>query len=93
MNSHQHSQHHRTCQDIANQLNQYVDGDLDPDLCAAIEAHMDSCTNCQIVFDTLKKTIHLYQMDREDTTLPPDARRRLFACLDLEAYLDDEAET
>jgi hypothetical protein len=38
--------------------------------------------------NTLKKTIQLYQVDGEKTSLPEDARKRLFASLDLEEYVD-----
>jgi predicted anti-sigma-YlaC factor YlaD len=76
------------CEAILQNLNAYIDGELNSILCGKIEAHIEACPNCQVVVNTLKKTIQLYQVDRENTTLPEDARKRLYACLDLEDYVD-----
>lgn len=79
--------HDLGCPDILKNLNAYIDGDLDAMLCDQIEAHIDACPNCQIVVNTLKKTIQLYQIDGQETALPNEARRRLFASLDLDDYV------
>lgn len=78
---------HSNCQEIMEQLNAYIDGELEPNLCAYLESHLESCTDCQVVFNTLKKTIELCQKDGQETTLPPGARQRLLASLGL----DDDA--
>jgi hypothetical protein len=65
-----------------------VDGDLDPLLCDEIERHMADCENCQIVINTLKKTVELYHLTAEDPSLPSDVRTRLFHELNLEEFLD-----
>lgn len=75
------------CHDILKNLNAYIDGELDAAMCDQVEAHIEACPDCQIVVNTLKKTIYLYQVDGRDTSLPPEARRRLFACLDLDDYV------
>jgi len=77
-------QHDTDCKMILNNLSAYIDGELDEDVCQQIETHLETCQNCRIVVDTLKKTIDIYQKDGEKTTLPPDVRTRLFACLALE---------
>lgn len=72
------------CRDHLGDLSDYVDGDLDPELCAEIERHMSECGNCRIVVDTLRKTISLYRnYGHED--LPNDTLKRLYAVLKLEA--------
>ena len=81
-------QHDKDCEDILMNLSAYIDGELDPALCSAIEAHVGTCTRCQVVVNTLKKTIHLYQVDGQETKLPEETRRRLFASLDLEEYIN-----
>jgi anti-sigma factor RsiW len=53
------------CRDLLGQLSDYVDGELDPELCRALEAHMAGCDNCRTVVDTLSETVHLYH------ALPP----------------------
>ncbi|MBG0784160.1 MAG: zf-HC2 domain-containing protein [Anaerolineaceae bacterium] len=83
---HDHN-HSLGCQDILKNLNAYIDGELDAGVCDQMEAHIDACPDCQIVVNTLKKTIQLYQVDGQDTTLPSETRRRLYACLDLDDYV------
>lgn len=83
-------QHDLDCKDILQNLNDYIDGDLDVMLCNDIEDHIEGCSNCRIVVNTLKKTIHLYRVDGEKTTLPQDARKRLFASLDLDDYVSED---
>jgi anti-sigma factor (TIGR02949 family) len=77
-------QHSMNCKKILNNLSAYIDGELDEELCQQIETHLETCQECRIVVDTLKKTIDIYQKDAENTTLPSDARARLYACLALE---------
>jgi len=75
--------HHTNCQEIIQQFNAYIDDELDPLLCAQLETHLESCTDCQIVYNTLKKTIQLCQSDGEEVSLPADVRQRLLASLGL----------
>lgn len=65
-------------------LSDYVDGDLDKDLCIRLEAHMAGCENCTIVVNTLKRTIDLYRNEAEDTSLPEGVKTRLFKHLSLD---------
>ena len=80
MNQHDHA----NCRETLQQLNAYIDGELDLQLCSHIETHLESCADCQIVYNTLKKTIQLCQNAGEKITLPPEARQRLLASLGLE---------
>lgn len=82
--------HDTGCKDIVKNLNSYIDGELDAELCGQLEAHIQSCPKCRIVVNTLNKTIELYQEDGEQTKLPEEARKRLFACLDLEGYVVED---
>ncbi len=77
----------KACQAILKKLNAYLDGELDELDCREVEAHLATCKNCQIVANTLEKTIYLYRKDRENTQLPEDAKQRLLTCLGL----NDEA--
>jgi anti-sigma factor RsiW len=71
------------CKNLLAALSEYVDGDLTPALCSAIERHMAECANCRIVVDTLRKTVSLYRVyGHED--VPADAKDRLYAVLHLE---------
>ena len=43
----------RKCLDYVQDLNDYLDGDLDPSLCEDIEKHVGQCENCRIMVDTI----------------------------------------
>lgn len=83
-------EHNLGCHEILQNLNTYIDGELEAAMCDQFEAHIDACPDCQIVVNTLKKTIYLYQVDGQDTTLPAETRRRLFACLDLDDHVQSK---
>jgi anti-sigma factor RsiW len=55
------------CEELLKLLNEYVDGTVDPAICAEFEKHMAGCNPCQVVVDNIKKTITLY---REGTQVP-----------------------
>ena len=78
------------CHRVLTELNDYVDGELSTELCVELESHLHECENCQIVLDTLHKTIYLVQhLDDDSQELPGDVEYRLFAVLDLEGYLPE----
>jgi len=79
---------HEECRKLLNSLSDYVDGDLQQELCDEIELHMKDCENCRIVIDTLSKTISLYQTSPESTVVPDEVRQRLFHRLDLDEFLN-----
>ncbi len=75
--------HSETCKALKAQLSEFIDGELDDALCQEIERHMESCDNCRIVVDSLRKTILLYR-DAPQETVPPEVHARLVKVLDLE---------
>jgi anti-sigma factor RsiW len=72
------------CGELLGALSDYIDGELEARLCAEIEAHMRDCPDCQIMVDTLRKTVVLYRMHGQ-VEVPADVRSRLYAVLDLES--------
>ncbi len=77
---------HVSCRQLVHSLSDYVDGTLDESLCQELERHLQDCDDCQIVVNTLKKTVELYRTTPcED--VPEDVRERLFTRLNLEDYL------
>ena len=42
-----------SCRDLLAELSAYIDGELEPDLCTEIEAHMAGCRDCRSVITTL----------------------------------------
>lgn len=75
------------CHNLFETLSEYVDGDLNDELCIEIENHLGECNNCRIVVDTLRKTIYLYRESNELVDLPEDIQHRLFQRLNLEDFL------
>jgi anti-sigma factor RsiW len=80
---------HKNCRYLLSSLSEYVDGDLDEALCQEIEKHMEGCEDCQIVINTLEKTVDLYHNTTELPEIPSDVRARLFKRLDLDEFLTD----
>lgn len=64
------------CRELLGALSDYIDGELEARLCQEIEQHLAECQNCQILVDTLRKTIRLYQRERPET-LPQAVEERL----------------
>jgi hypothetical protein len=64
-----------------------VDGNLDDCLCFDLEQHLQDCPDCQVVVNTMRKTIELYHVSGAVEAMPEDVRTRLFMKLDLEDYI------
>lgn len=77
---------HSHCHDFLKNLSEYVDGELDPEMCAELERHLCSCERCRVVVNTLKKTVELYHDESADASLPDGVRERLFVRLNLEDF-------
>ena len=82
MNENVHS-----CKQLVATISEYVDGTLDDALCIELEQHLMDCEDCQIVVDTLRRTIELYHSTSPAVNIPDEVRKRLYACLNLEEYL------
>ena len=77
----------KNCHHLLSSLSDYVDGDLSDALCQEIDRHMADCEDCQIVINTLQKTVYLYHKTAETQDIPSDVRARLFKRLDLDEFL------
>ncbi len=70
------------CRTRLAQLNDYLDGELPAELCVELEAHLADCPDCQVVLDTLSKTVQIIRgLDRTPPVLPADVEARLLARL------------
>lgn len=79
--------HDPQCEQLLGSLSDYIDGELQAELCSLIERHLQQCDNCRIVVNTLRKTIELYRQTSAPSELPGSVRERLFLKLELEDYL------
>jgi anti-sigma factor RsiW len=68
------------CEELLKMLNDYVDGEIDVAVCKEFEKHLAGCNPCQIVVDTVRKTITLYR-GKDVYELPADFRQRLYEAL------------
>ncbi len=68
------------CEELLKLLNEYVDGTVDPAICAEFEQHMAGCNPCQVVVDNIRKTITLYK-DGQACEMPIAFRERLHTAL------------
>lgn len=66
----------KACPDYINDLNDYLDGGVTPELCAEIESHIGQCQNCRIMVDTLRQTVKLCREGQEEQ-LPPALESKL----------------
>jgi len=53
------------CQDLLEQLSEYLDRETRDELCREIEEHLGKCHDCRIIVDQTRKTIMLYQSDQQ----------------------------
>lgn len=73
------------CRHLLGDLSDYLDGEASTEICAEIERHMAGCDDCQVVVDTLRKTVHLVK-DISEPRMSSAARERLFKSLKLEDF-------
>ncbi len=60
-----------TCQSFLDDLSEYIDGDLAPEIRVTFEAHLAKCPNCWVVLDETQKTVEIIQ--RYDCHPMPEA--------------------
>ncbi len=82
--------HTGKCSAMLGNLSDYIDGNLQDEICAQIEEHMKTCDNCRVVVNTLRKTVELYEHCNDDIELSGDIKERLFAKLEIMDYLRKE---
>lgn len=69
-----------TCKDFLNELNEFLDESVGPEVRKKLEAHVSECPNCWVIVDTTKKTLQVYK-GMEPQTIPEDVRTRLMDAL------------
>lgn len=52
------------CEHVWREISDYLEGDVDPELRAAMEAHFKQCKHCQAVLDGTRNVLTLYGDDR-----------------------------
>jgi len=47
----------KSCKDFCDCLSDYLDGQMDEDCCRLIEEHLDRCSPCALMYESLKTTV------------------------------------
>ncbi len=82
---------HKNCELILENLSAYLDREASAELCAEIDRHLAGCADCQVVVDTLRRTISLYHT-LPQPEMPQSLRERLYKTLDLEQFWHRDTE-
>ena len=91
LHAHAEQQPHTECRQLMGSLSDYIDGELNDELCQELQRHMAGCENCRVVFDTMTKTLYLYQASSQENEVPADVRGRLFETLHLDDLLKSKS--
>lgn len=78
------------CNEVLQELGDYLDEDQRNELCRQIDAHLHQCKDCRFYVDTVKKTIVLYQAD-QSVELPVIVSSKLAAAMAQEYRKSDRA--
>lgn len=70
-----------TCKEFLQELNQYLDEEIDAELRVKLEAHINNCPNCFVIFDTTKRTLQVYK-GMEPQVIPGEVHTRLMMALE-----------
>ena len=65
------------CKKLLEELSNYIDHDIDPQICDAIENHLYHCSPCQVFIESLKKTVQVFKDKCPEKEVPEDCRKRL----------------
>ena len=52
------------CEQVWREISNYLEGEVSPELRAAMEAHFRECKHCTAVLDGTRNVVHLYADDR-----------------------------
>jgi hypothetical protein len=70
-----------TCKQFLQELNDYLDPNVDAEMKSHLNAHVTQCPNCFVIVDTTKKTLQVYK-GIEPQTIPEEVRTRLWTALE-----------
>jgi hypothetical protein len=74
----QHTHGSEQCREVFAHLSEYLDQELDPALCEAIDEHNADCAPCEAFLASLRKTIDLLG-DQEPVQLSDETRKSILA--------------
>ncbi|MCK5520614.1 MAG: hypothetical protein KAI81_05845 [Candidatus Marinimicrobia bacterium] len=57
---------------------------IDADFCKELESELINCPECKVYYDTIKKTVQVYQICEEKNDINKKQEEKLFKILNLE---------
>ena len=72
------------CQGAARRLHELLDGELTPEVEAAVRRHLAECAPCMAVFEFEEAFKRFLAMRAQSTRAPEDLRHRIMGKLDIE---------
>ena len=78
-----------TCQEVLDQLSDYLDDEARAELVQEVDLHLTHCAHCQVEVDSMRRTIAIYRCD-ERVVLPVSLCDKLQRALD-QAYRAGQA--
>ena len=70
-----------TCKQFLQELNDYLDPNVDALTKTHLEAHVTLCPNCFVLVDTTMKTLQVYK-GMEPQSIPEDVQARLWKAIE-----------
>ncbi|MGE5324927.1 MAG: anti-sigma factor family protein [Actinomycetota bacterium] len=70
-----------SCEDVLNELSNFIDDDIDPTLKVEIENHLKKCRRCSVLHDSLRKVLVVVG-DERTFEIPVGFSERLHAFID-----------
>ncbi|MEW6278539.1 MAG: zf-HC2 domain-containing protein [Candidatus Eremiobacterota bacterium] len=71
----------KPCDRVRQLLGDFLDDELDAELCAELERHLADCPDCEVVVHTTRRTLALYRGHELHRELPLEVHRRLMGRL------------
>jgi hypothetical protein len=70
-----------TCKQFLQELNDYLDPNVDAEIKVHLAAHVNKCPNCFVIVDTTLKTLQVYK-GMEPQEIPEAVESRLWKALE-----------
>lgn len=69
--------------EVYKQICDFMGEDLNTPVCKEVAEHLESCPNCKVYLDTVKKTVTICQETEKEKEIPQDIKNRLFKVLNI----------
>lgn len=70
-----------TCKQFLQELNDFLDPNVDAVMKAHLNAHVSECPNCFVIVNTTERTLQVYK-GMEPQSIPEDVEERLLRALE-----------